>query len=121
MAAAWIVAMLVGGQASRGAGSATPDLRCACVSQFCLRRFEAQGIEQLDDAVGGLAGEVGRPGEQKVVVADVPVDAPERLEVPRPGRRAASVRPRLARRSMSSSYGSTAVSSSDHAASVGST
>jgi hypothetical protein len=52
------------------------------VSQFCLRQFEAQGVEQLDDAVGGLAGEVGRPGEHKVVVADAPVQAPERLEDP---------------------------------------
>jgi hypothetical protein len=32
--------------------------------------------------IGGLAGEVGRPGDQDVIVAGVPVDAPERLEHP---------------------------------------
>jgi len=52
------------------------------VSQFCIRQREAQIAEQLDNAMGGLAGEVGRPGDQKVVVAEVPIDAPERLEDP---------------------------------------
>src|SRR3954451_22496941 len=48
------------------------------------RQFDAHGAEQLDDTNRSLTGEVGGPGDQQVVVANVPVDGLERLEGPEP-------------------------------------
>jgi hypothetical protein len=51
---------------------------------FCVGQSDAHVAEQLDDAIRGLVGEVGCPGDQQVVVADVPLDGLERMEGPEP-------------------------------------
>ena len=40
----------------------------------CVGQFDARVAEQLDDAIRGLVREVGCPGDQQVVVADVPLE-----------------------------------------------
>jgi hypothetical protein len=50
------------------------------VSPFYVGQFDAQVAEQLDDGIRSLVGEVGCPGDQQVVVADMSVDGLERLE-----------------------------------------
>lgn len=68
-----------------------------CVSPLGLGQFDAHVAEQPDEAIRGLIGEVGCPGDQHVVVADVTLGGLERLEGPEPetagGVREAEARP----------------------------
>src|SRR5829696_7922160 len=88
--------------------------------QPCVDEIDPGIRENLRDAVGGLGSKVGSPGNQEVIVARVLVDAVERLKDPE-AETPHGVEETEARRAMSSSHGSTASSSRDHAASVGST
>jgi hypothetical protein len=55
-----------------------------CKSALCVGQFDARVAEQLDDPIRGLVREVGCPGDQQVVVADVTLGGLERLESPEP-------------------------------------
>lgn len=89
--------------------------------QPCVGEIDPGIRENLRDAVGGLGSEVGSPGNQEVIVARVLVDAVERLKDPEAetphGVEETEARPP---RDVLD-HGSTAASSRDHAASVGST
>jgi hypothetical protein len=51
-------------------------------SPFYVGRFDAHVADELDDVIRGLAGELGCPGDQQVVGANVPGDGPKRLGGP---------------------------------------
>ena len=89
--------------------------------QPCVGEIDPGIRENLRDAVGGLGSEVGSPGNQEVIVARVLVDAVERLKDPEAETPHGVEETEAPRRAMSSSHGSTAASSRDHAASVDST